>query len=810
MLTTQNKTNIAVCFHCGDDCRDEEVHYDEKVFCCQGCKLVYDIIKENNLGTYYDYNKFPGVSQKKNNTAERFAFLDDKTIREKLINFTDGKITTISFHIPQIHCSSCIWLLEHLNKVNKGVIRSQVNFLKREASLVFNEELITLRQLVEMLATIGYEPLVKLDDLEGKKQTPVNRTRIYKIGIAGFCFGNIMLFSFPEYFSLSHNMESGFKGVFSILNFGLSLPVFFYCSSQFFVSAWQSIKQKYLNIDVPIALGILVMFLRSCFEIFTKTGAGYMDTMSGLVFFMLIGRMFQDKTYATLSFDRDYKSFFPIAVMSKRNGKETSIPLSQLKTGERIVIRNEELIPADGLLIKGNANIDYSFVTGESIPLEKNTGDLIYAGGKQKGTAIELEVVKIPSQSYLTQLWNDDAYRKKEENNTFQLLVNRISHYFTIVIIAIALLSLSFWMFYHDFSRGMNAFTAVLIIACPCALAISSPFTLGNILRVFGRMKFYLKNFSVIEKLAKIDVIVFDKTGTLTKTNSSVVEYYGEELNEDELKMIRSLIHHSSHPLSRMIFNSIKDYGLAEVIEYKEISGKGITGFVFDIPVKIGSSKYLKIDNNDSDLSTSKVYVSIDNKIKGYFNVRNTYREGLDEIISNLKKNKYQLIVLSGDNEAERNYLQKIFGENVEIHFNQSPSDKLKFVQHLQKQNLKVLMIGDGLNDAGALKQSDVGISISDDINNFSPACDGILDAANFSKITSILKISKASSKIISGSFIIALLYNIVGLSFAIQGTLSPVIAAILMPVSSVTIILFTTVISNSIASLQISSKSKT
>jgi Cu+-exporting ATPase len=784
------------CYHCGNDCDNSPVPFDNKVFCCQGCSLVYDILKENNLCTYYNFNNSPGTSQNKSRYKEQFAYLDDEKIKNKLVRFTDGKITSITFYLPQIHCSSCIWLLENLNRINPAIIKSLVNFNRKEATLTYIEEKVTLRQLVEMLSMIGYEPSISLNDSEEKKNFGDKRTTAYKIGIAGFCFGNIMLFSFPEYFSSGSYTGDGFKGVFSYLNFALSLPVFFYCSSQFFVSAANSLKQKFLNIDVPIALGILVMFLRSSYEIISGTGAGYMDTMAGLVFFMLLGRAFQNKTYETISFERDYKSFFPISVMLKKNNTETSIPVSDLEIGNRIIIRNEELIPADSVLIKGDATIDYSFVTGESMPVLIREGQLIYAGGKQRGTSLELEVVKNVSQSYLTQLWNSSEYKNKNEESRFRQLVNSISHYFTIALIAIALASLGWWVSQNDLAKGLNAFTAVLIIACPCALAISSPFTLGNILRSFGRNKFYLKNYSVIEKLAKVDSIVFDKTGTLTKTNASQISFTGEILSPDENKMVRSLVHQSSHPLSRMLDEKLKDVSIIKPESYHEIPGKGIQAIVFNVPIKIGSAEFVGAKTNP-DISSVKIYVSFDSKIRGYFCINNEYRKGIEFLVDNLKKSGYTLTVLSGDHDGEKNNLEKIFGKEVNTHFNQTPTDKLRFIQTLQAQNKNVLMIGDGLNDAGALKQSDVGITISDNINNFSPACDGILNASCFDSLTGILKISKASHRIILGSFAIALLYNVIGLFYAVSGTLSPIVAAILMPISAVTIISFTTGLSN-------------
>ncbi len=788
-------TEKVYCAHCGDECRNAIVDWKEQKFCCEGCKLVYEILSENNLTSYYALNKTPGTAQRKKRHDEQFAYLDVEALKKQLIQFTDGKTTRITFSVPQVHCSSCVWLLENLHRINNGIVFSQVNYSKKTVSLIYDEEKITLRKVVELLSVIGYEPALALDSAGGKKKTGKDFTSYYKIGIAGFCFGNIMMFSFPEYFSSDVYAETGFKGMFSYLNFVLALPVFFYCSSQFFKSALQSLKQKFLNIDVPIALGILVMFIRSTYDIVTATGPGFMDTMSGLVFFMLIGREFQNKTYAAISFDRDYKSFFPISIMIKKDDGETSVPVSAIVQGDIMVIRNEELIPTDSILQKGEATIDYSFVTGESMTVQVKAGALIYAGGKQTGTAIEVKATKSVSQSYLTQLWNSDFYVDKKDGSRFQQVVNQISHYFTIVLIAIALASLGGWALLGDISKGWNAFTAVLIIACPCALAISSPFTLGNILRIFGRKNFYLKNFSVIEKLAKVDTIVFDKTGTLTKSNSSELNFVGE-LNPDEKIMVKSVAYHSSHALSKMLTKKMSALPTAAVEAFSEISGRGIEGVVFGVPVKIGLPAFIGISVTATP-DTTRIYVSINEIVRGYFSVTNTYREGVKEIASRLSRSGYHLAVLSGDHSGEKENLEKLFSGKADLRFAQAPADKLRYIQRLQRSGKNVLMVGDGLNDAGALKQSDLGISISDDINNFSPACDGILHSSQVSLLPAILKTAKASRNIILASFCIALLYNIIGLSYAISGNLSPVIAAILMPLSAITIITFTTGISN-------------
>ncbi|MEW6701788.1 MAG: HAD-IC family P-type ATPase, partial [Bacteroidota bacterium] len=485
----------------------------------------------------------------------------------------------------------------------------------------------------------------------------------------------------------------------------------------------------------------------------------------------------------------------------QKEKQETTIPVEKLKVGDRLIVRNNELIPADSILIKGSANIDYSFVTGESIPVRRQNGELIYAGGKQIGSAIEIETIKDVSQSYLTQLWNNEVFKKEheqEQGSRITSFANIVSKYFTIAILILAVIAAIIWR--QNSTLAFNAFTAVLIVACPCALALSTPFALGNTLRIFGRKKFYLKNTHVIEKLAAIDTIVFDKTGTITENNSSDVQFIGDELNYTEKVLIKSAVRNSNHPLSIAIFNLLDSEITKNIEHFDEEPGKGIYALANGTEIKLGSKNFVGGSNGKADEDRpTKVFLSIDGELKGYFKIANKYREGLNEIVSALEK-EYKLSLLSGDNEGEKESLRKFFGKDDELFFGQSPQNKLDFIRRLQKNGEKILMIGDGLNDAGALKQSDVGISISDDTNNFSPACDGILDSKSFHHLKDFIAFSRTSKKIIISSFVLSLIYNLFGLSFAFNGTLSPLIAAILMPLSSISAVLFTTISTNVLA----------
>ncbi len=779
------------CFHCGDDCGSHIISFQDKSFCCNGCKTVFEIFNENDLTCYYDLQNSPGAIPKE--IEGKYDFLTQKNIVEKLTEFSSDTIEIVTLYIPHIHCSSCIWILENLNKLNPNISDSQVNFGKKTVRVTYNSKETDLKSVVLLLSSIGYEPYISLDDFKtGTKH--INRTLIYKLGVAGFGFGNIMFLSFPEYFEVNEFWLEQYKPVFRWLMFTLSLPVVFYSAQDYFISAYKGLKAKILNIDVPIALGISVLFIRSTIEITFDLSSGFFDSLAGLIFFLLIGKFFQQKTYDFLSFERDYKSYFPIAVTKiNSEGYEETIQVYDIEKGNRILIRNEELIPIDGILINGKAKIDYSFVTGESQAVTKASGDKLFAGGKQTTGVIEMEALKSVEQSYLAQLWSNDVFNKNKEDG-FTNITNKISKHFTIAILTIAIIATTFWLF-TDISKAMNVFTAVLIIACPCAIALSAPFTFGNLLRIFGKLKFYIKNASVIEQLAQIDTIIFDKTGTITSNKNSSAEYDGESLSVTENLVLKNSLRGSNHPLSRTLYNILENNNIVTLDTFEEHIGKGIEATHNNVNMKIGSASF--VGNLDKSLVlNTTVHISSNTIYKGKYTFYNSYRKGVSKLFNQLKK-YFDLVILSGDNEGELENLKKLLPTKTKLIFNQKPEDKLEFIKYHQSEGAKVLMIGDGLNDAGALAQSNVGIAISEDVNVFSPACDAILDASKFKQLYQYIKASKSAIKIIQWSFVLSFIYNIIGLYFAVTGQLAPVVAAILMPLSSISIVVFTTIATN-------------
>lgn len=805
----------SACFHCGEPCRDDRFANEGKVFCCQGCLMVHDLLAASGLGQFYELSRHPGVRirQSRLPPAQHWAWLDEPSLHQRLLDFTDGKVSRVTFQIPAIHCVACVWLLENLFRLHPGVGQSQVNFPRREAAISFAPAKISLSRLVALLASIGYEPHLTLGELEKTKPDTARHRRWLQVGIAGFAFGNIMLFSLPAYLGLDSLSEPLFKVLFGYLSLALAAPVVIYSASDYWKAAWLSLRQprlfSALTLDVPIALGLAALYGWSAWQILSGRGAGYLDSLSGLVFFLLCGRVFQQQTHERLAFDRDYKCFFPLSVARQAPAGEQQVPISSLCVGDRVRLRHGELIPADARLLSGPALIDYSFVTGESDPVPREAGEYLYAGGQQVGGAIELETVKPVSQSYLASLWNHEAFRKDRDDN-LNTLTNRYGRRFTGIVIAVAVGAALFWLLSGDPSRAIKAFTSVLIVACPCALALAAPFTLGTAQRLLAPMRVFLRNALVIERMAKVDAIVFDKTGTLTAAGGKDVSFIAvgskSELRNpksdpapglaaSERLWVSSVARHSMHPHAVRIGQALDDPEAPQpVSDFHETAGRGLSGRVAGHKVLLGSRAWLESRANTiPELSLppgSVVYLAIDGRCPGAFVLSNPLRPETAQLLRRLGR-RYELALLSGDNAKDRERFRAFFGDEARLRFNQTPLDKLGFVHNLQHAGKKVMMIGDGLNDAGALKQSEVGVAVVEEAGAFSPASDVILEAGQVPRLCQLLEFSRKAAKIVRVSFGISAAYNLVGIGIAAAGALSPIICAVLMPLSSVSVVLF-------------------
>jgi len=773
---SMEKKTLTECAHCHQATQEPVLGADDKNYCCYGCKVVDELMGETKAEL--------DLPEK---LLWTYAYLDEEKIKDQLCHFREGDINAIRIHLPAIHCSSCIYLLENLSEVSSGINHVQVHFAKKEASIQFSESEIKLSVLAATLEFIGYKPDFISHLGKGEKS---KNTLIIQLGVAGFFFGNTMLLALPEYIDDSLINDPSLQRFFRYLMMAFSLPVIFYSARDYFITAFKSLRAGALSIDLPIAIGVTVLFLRSSYEVISQTGSGYFDSLTGLVFFLLIGKWYQQKTYQNFSFDRDLRSFLPLAAnIILKDGREKPIAIDELKKEDRLILRQGEVLSADGHLISPKAEIDYSYLSGESLPVQKLKGDKIFAGAKIAGQAIEVEVSSSVDHSYLSSLWAKDAFADapKKKSRAFS---DRISQYFTPIILVIASVAALVWSQY-DFSKAVLVFTSVLIVACPCALALAEPFAAGSMMRWFGKFGFFIKNSAVLNRLQSISMVVFDKTGTLTLPNNIQVNWQGDDLSFEEKWAVAAMALNAQHPLAKPLLQSLdlKAADALQVLNFEEASGEGVAARVRGSYYRLGKASFLNLSDR---AGTTAVYIEKDAVVRGYFSFYQEARPALKASIDSLSAH-YKMAVLSGDNDAERARFEEVFRGKAALYFNHSPHDKLNRLQSLQDEGERVLMLGDGLNDAGALQQSEVGVSLCEKDVNFFPASDALLQSQAFPLLGDFLGLSHSYRKIVNWAFAISLAYNFVGVSVAIAGFLSPLVAAILMPISSVTVVLFTT-----------------
>ncbi len=750
------------------------------MFCCHGCASVYSLLETHGLTRFYACDTGAGVSQRaaSGRDAARFAPLEDPAIAQRFIDAHDGTFAHATFSVPSLHCASCLWLLEQLWRFDEGIGRSEADLMRRTVRVAFRPDRTTLRAVAERLASLGYEPVIDSERAAGRM--PASRRDLYlKLGLAGFAVGNMMLFSIPRYAN-GAPLEPAFQRLFDALNILFAVPVLVYSASGFFTSAWHSLRMRAITLDVPVALGLAVLFLRSVWDIATRSGEGYLDSFAGLVFFLLIGRLFQQVAFDRIAFDRTVLSFLPLSVRVATGDVMAMRRIEDLEPGDVIVVRAQEVVPADAVLLEGHGRIDQSFVTGEQDPVSVQAGETISAGGRVVGEALRLEVLRRVSHSRLAELWNNPVFAAPR-GHWLETVTARFGHAFTVG--AIGLAAIGFYAWWPDARAAAHVATAVLIIACPCALTLAAPITLGTALGRLGEAGIYLKRGAVALDLSRVNAVTFDKTGTLTTAEAGAdVRLHG--LDEADWARARRLAAESVHPVSRALAGRAPVDGA--VTDVRESAAEGVTGVVDGARVAIGAASFVaSVAGLTLSSEAGRTWVSVDDRI-GWLTLVTPERPGMRKVAAGLAP-AYETWLLSGDHDGEAPRWREAFGDRMR--FRQSPEDKLDAVQSRQAAGRRVLMVGDGLNDAGALAAADVGLAVSDDTACLVPACDAVIAGDRLTLLPDVLRYARRARAVIVLCFAVSVVYNVVGLWLALTGRLTPLATAILMPVSSLTVV---------------------
>ena len=765
------------CHHCGADCFKGAPQADGHVFCCQGCLGVYELIRANDACRYYDFDELAGRRPGASATT-RYSALD--LIGHAMASASPHSgIVTLNLRLPDMHCAGCVWLLERLHRFDPGVIASRVDLLRRSVSIDYRRERTSASSIARLLDSLGYPPSVEEPSASGGMLASERRRLHTQLGVAGFAAGNVMMIGLSHYVAGPSGLDPAVHGLLRILEVVLSTVVLGYCAQPWLRSAWGSLRRHIINLDVPISIGILTLYVRSMVDITTARGEGFLDSFTGLVFFLLIGRLFQQRAFDSLDFGRTMRSFFPMSATRIEQGAERDVAIDDLQRSDEILVRNSEVIPADAILLHSAGVVDYTYLTGESEPVECRPGTMLYAGGRVMGRSLRLSVVKPSSASTMAELWSRRDIHT--ERRAMEQSRDRFGLIFTLSTLLFALAAALLWL--PDVTMALTVFSSVLIIACPCALTLAMPITYGTAVGLLAGRGIFLKSIGSLSELQKVTRIHFDKTGTLTAPRQ--VRFIGDELSQDLRAGFAALAAHSTHPVSRAIVASGPPPSVT-VSNVEEIPGVGIQCQLENSRLGLGSTELIADERMRLlyDEMPSGSVATVNGRPVGRYMVFHELVSGVARMIASLRRSGLELALVSGDSARGISTVEQVF-DRSEITLGATPQDKVDRIHQSRQDGHHVLMVGDGLNDIAAMSAANVSIAVSSGSSRIVPACDVMIDAAGVVEIDRLLSYARSQKNVVKVALWFTMVYNALGFLLASTGHLSPVITAVMMPLSS-------------------------
>ena len=723
------------------------VNRRDRLFCCAGCATAHDMLSGDS-----GYGPAPELLSK-------YEHLVVATAAEGFQRYSStAALWEVS--LPAIHCTSCLILLERMPEWLEGVTDVRVSFSAKRATVHFNPELVSISVVAAWLDFVGYPPSL----ITAKRQ---HSSEVMKLGIAGFAMGNAMMSAFPEYFGLDAQGHSELLILFRYSTAFFATVSLIIAGRFYLESAWKAIRGRTWSLDIPIAIGMTALWGWSSVLLVQGTSGGYFDSLSGLIFFLLLGKFLQRRTYAAFSFERTVNDFLPLSVFCVNRGQ--FVRLGDLQEGDTIELAKGGIVPAEVHALS-DVEIDYSFITGESQLVAVKAGDTLMVGGKILSEGLRATVAKKAQSTSVEQLWKDDA-------PDTGWVSSKMTAWFTLTVIALAIVGGLVW-WDIDPTRAIEISVSVLIIACPCALSLAAPFAYGTAAGVLSKYGIFLKSGRGVEELAKTKHIAWDKTGTLTGQNiAGDLELHRREWSGE----LASIVARSAHPIAVGIRRALDAEILPEAItQWREVSGEGIHAR------DIHGRTWFVGSGAGCGRPAGPTYAVCDGTLVALYRPSAAYRTELTLVFRELENLGITHHLVSGD--APRELPQEWHASFADrIHFERSPEQKAQLITPLEN----CLFIGDGLNDIDAMKSAAIGLAVVEGKLGYFPKSDGILFADQLHQFTHVLRYSKRMVATVKAAYILSLIYNITGVVLALLGHLSPVIAAVLMPLSSISVVLF-------------------
>ena len=787
--------NLPLCFHCGGPVASSctitvEAEGELKPVCCSGCEAVANLILQSGQSRYYQFRTENALTPTTEDAGieETWKRFDE---RQSLWGspLKDGRYELL-LQVEGIRCAACAWLIRSQLEARQGIDQVQVDVSTGFVRVNWRPDKLHLSKIAALLAGVGYRPHLPLAGAESLGRQEERRNALKRLSVAGLGMMQVMMYAVALYAGDAMGISEGSERFLQWISLIVTAPVLLYSGRIFYTSAWRSLRNRRVGMDVPVALAISIAFIMSCFNFLTGSGHVYFDSVVMFIFFLSLGR------YAELVIrHRNLQTGLALARLLPEwaelitDGKTERVPATDLRVTDRVRVRAGQTFPADGFLIKGQTEVNESLLTGESRPVAKDFGDNVIAGSINRSQTVEIEVSKDPDDSTVS-VMGRMLLKSQTHRSRYARLSERYAGWFVAVVLSIAGMTAAWWSL-HDVSMLFPATLAVLVISCPCALSLATPAAIASSSRALLEQGVLLTRGAALEALSSVDTIVFDKTGTLTSGSPTIVDIAINpergEYDRQAVARIASLLEmDSSHPVARAFTDGQVSRELVSDVHNHE---NGVEGRVGNTRFRLGNAAFTNVNVLDIKGGLGRIWLSDESGWIARFDLDDGLRDSVIQAITALKSRGLDLIILSGDHhQAVASVAQRIGISSW--HAEQNPKMKMDFLKSLQAEGKTVLMVGDGINDAPVLSVANVSMTVSGASELANSTADFIITGKSLIYIENIFEISARTHAVIKQNLSWALAYNLLAVPFAAAGLIVPWMAALGMSLSSLLVVL--------------------
>ena len=787
-----NGTN---CYHCGEvvlaaDKAKYKVYIapEEREMCCPGCQSVAEMIIDSGLSSYYEHRTdlSPTAKQLVPDELLRLEIYDDNEIQDEFV-YQDGDIKEITLTVEGLSCAACAWLIERSFRSTKGIQFINVNATSNRIAIKWVDEQIKLSDILKRISNLGYSASPFQADQHELMYNKQLKSYFRRLGLAGLATMQVMMFAVALYSTWFGDMEDMYRQLFRWVSLIVATPVLLYSAQPFYSNALRNLRTRTLGMDVPVSIALLGAYTASAYATMTGTGEVYFESISMFTFFLLFGRYLELRARKkTSELSANMAKLIPnMALRVDDDSNEQLVPTKQLQINDHVIVKSGEVIPCDGIIIKGETSVDESMLTGEFLPIVKSVESDIYTGSLNVEQTITVCVTKTHKHNLISEIirLQNSAQSSKPQ---ISILADKISRYFVLALLIISAATYLFWLGYEP-DKAFWITLSVLVATCPCALSLATPTALTCATSNLSQRGILIRKEHVLESLTNVHEVALDKTGTLTKGAFTLTGITADcAISDDDLLQIAtSLEQHSTHPIASAFRT---EQGKLPFDTTENHIGLGISGTLDGVHYKIGSAKFTQQQSLALDSKEIVVYLTKNDQLIARFYIQDEMRDNVASTLDYITKSGLEVTLLTGDSENNTNKVT----EGLAItnkKTSQSPESKLAYINQQQANGKLMLMVGDGVNDAPVLSAATVSVAMGEGSDLAKNSADVVLLSTDFIAMKYMLATATKTYKIIKQNLMWALGYNSLILPLAMSGSVPPYIAVIGMSLSSLLVI---------------------